>query len=93
MHTNIKYISGSERFIPEKADGTPKFSKPHSKERVAKEREREGGGGKFSVLQKWLRGDDKCHGEKRSSPGRYLFSCIIYSFDISLTFLSIYITL
>ncbi|XP_032681446.1 E3 ubiquitin-protein ligase MYCBP2 isoform X15 [Odontomachus brunneus] len=61
---------GSERFTPEKADGTAKFSKPHSKERVAKEREREGGGGKFSVLQKWLRGDDKCHGEKRSSPGR-----------------------
>ncbi|EFN81009.1 Probable E3 ubiquitin-protein ligase MYCBP2 [Harpegnathos saltator] len=61
---------GSERFTPEKTDGTAKFSKPHSKERVAKEREREGGGGKFSVLQKWLRGDDKCHGEKRSSPGR-----------------------
>ncbi|KMQ98404.1 putative e3 ubiquitin-protein ligase mycbp2-like protein [Lasius niger] len=46
---------GSERFVSEKVDGTPKFSKPHSKERVAKEREREGGGGKFSVLQKWLR--------------------------------------
>ncbi|XP_014476554.1 PREDICTED: E3 ubiquitin-protein ligase MYCBP2 isoform X6 [Dinoponera quadriceps] len=61
---------GSERFTPEKNDGTAKFSKPHSKERVAKEREREGGGGKFSVLQKWLRGDDKCHGEKRNSPGR-----------------------
>lgn len=56
--------------MSEKGDGQ-KFSKPHSKERVAKEREREGGGGKFSVLQKWLRGDDKCHGEKRSSPGRY----------------------
>lgn len=71
-----KYVRflGSERFTSEKADGIPKFSKPHSKERVAKEREREGGGGKFSVLQKWLRGDDKCHGEKRS-PGRYLLAC------------------
>lgn len=58
--------------ISDKTDVSPKFSKPHSKERVAKEREREGGGGggKFSVLQKWLRGDDKCHGEKKSSPGR-----------------------
>jgi hypothetical protein len=55
--------------MSDKADGQ-KFSKSHSKERVAKEREREGGGGKFSVLQKWLKGDDKCHGEKRSSPGR-----------------------
>lgn len=74
-------FSGSERFTPEKADGTPKFSKPHSKERVAKEREREGGGGKFSVLQKWLRGDDKCHGEKKSSPGRYgyIFAYINFS--------------
>lgn len=71
------YLLGSERFTPEKADGTPKFSKPHSKERVAKEREREGGGGKFSVLQKWLRGDDKCHGEKRSSPGRYLYAYVV----------------
>ena len=61
---------GSDRFTPERADVSPKFSKPHSKERVVKEREREGGGGKLSVLQKWLRGDDKCHGEKRSSPGR-----------------------
>ncbi|XP_076623337.1 MYC binding protein highwire isoform X2 [Colletes latitarsis] len=61
---------GSDRFAMEKTDVSPKFSKPHSKERVAKEREREGGGGKFSVLQKWLRGDDKCHGEKKSSPGR-----------------------
>ncbi|XP_043522651.1 E3 ubiquitin-protein ligase highwire-like [Frieseomelitta varia] len=62
---------GSERFTPERADVSPKFSKPHSKERVVKEREREGGGGKLSVLQKWLRGDDKCHGEKRSSPGSF----------------------
>lgn len=66
----IAHPSGSERFTPEKADVSPKFSKPHSKERVVKEREREGGGGKLSVLQKWLRGDDKCHGEKRSSPGK-----------------------
>ncbi|XP_043286736.1 E3 ubiquitin-protein ligase MYCBP2 isoform X2 [Venturia canescens] len=51
----------------DKNEVSPKFTKPHSKERVAKEREREGGG-KFSVLQKWLRGDDK--GEKKSSPGR-----------------------
>ncbi|XP_031781072.1 E3 ubiquitin-protein ligase MYCBP2 isoform X6 [Nasonia vitripennis] len=52
-----------------------KLPKNHLKERPTKEREREGGGGgggggKFSVLQKWLRGDDKAHGEKRSSPGR-----------------------
>lgn len=59
---------GSDRFTPEKSEISPKFTKPHSKERVAKEREREGGGGKFSALQKWLRGDDK--GDKRSSPGR-----------------------
>ncbi|XP_026302017.1 E3 ubiquitin-protein ligase MYCBP2 isoform X8 [Apis mellifera] len=63
--------SGSDRFTPEKADVSPKFSKAYSKERVVKEREREGGGGKLSVLQKWLRGDDKCHGEKRSSPGNF----------------------
>ncbi|XP_076385847.1 MYC binding protein highwire isoform X12 [Megachile rotundata] len=61
---------GSDKFTPEKTDVSPKFTKPHSKERMVKEREREGGGGKFSVLQKWLRGDDKCHGEKKSSPGR-----------------------
>ncbi|XP_035719406.1 E3 ubiquitin-protein ligase MYCBP2-like isoform X2 [Vespa mandarinia] len=60
---------GSERFTPDKTDVSPKFSKAHSKERVVKEREREGGG-KFSVLQKWLRGDDKSHAEKRNSPGR-----------------------
>ncbi|KAK0177727.1 hypothetical protein PV328_001747 [Microctonus aethiopoides] len=59
---------GSDRFTPEKSEISPKFTKPHSKERVAKEREREGGGGKFSALQKWLRGDDK--GDKRNSPGR-----------------------
>ncbi|XP_076287336.1 MYC binding protein highwire isoform X6 [Lasioglossum baleicum] len=67
---------GSDKPTLEKTDVSPKFSKPHSKERVVKEREREGGGGgggggKFSVLQKWLRGDDKCHGEKRSSPGSF----------------------
>ncbi|XP_026670203.1 E3 ubiquitin-protein ligase MYCBP2-like isoform X5 [Ceratina calcarata] len=61
---------GSDKLTSEKTEVSPKFSKPHSKERVAKEREREGGGGKLSVLQKWLRGDDKCHGEKRNSPGR-----------------------
>ncbi|XP_023247966.1 E3 ubiquitin-protein ligase highwire [Copidosoma floridanum] len=33
-------------------------------------KEREPGGGKFSVLQKWLRGDDKSNAEKKSSPGR-----------------------
>lgn len=72
----VIYISlcttGSEKNTPEKTEVSPKFSKLHSKERVAKERDREGGGsgGKFSVLQKWLRGDDKCHGEKRNSPGR-----------------------
>ncbi|XP_076245488.1 MYC binding protein highwire [Calliopsis andreniformis] len=62
---------GSDRLISDKTDVSPKFSKPYSKERVVKEREREGGGGKFSVLQKWLRGDDKCHGEKKSSPGSF----------------------
>lgn len=36
---------------------------------VVKERE---GGGKFSVLQKWLRGDDKSNADKKSSPGRSL---------------------
>lgn len=51
-----------------------KLPKNHLKERPTKEREREGGGGgKFSVLQKWLRGDDKAHSEKRSSPGRFEF--------------------
>lgn len=67
---SLVYTLGSDRFTSEKTDVSPKFSKPHFKERVVKEREREGGGGKLSVLQKWLRGDDKCHGEKRSSPGR-----------------------
>ncbi|XP_017881860.2 E3 ubiquitin-protein ligase MYCBP2-like isoform X6 [Ceratina calcarata] len=62
---------GSDKLTSEKTEVSPKFSKPHSKERVAKEREREGGGGKLSVLQKWLRGDDKCHGEKRNSPGSF----------------------
>lgn len=68
---NLTYVcylfTGSDRFTPDKNDISPKFTKPHSKERVAKEREREGGG-KFSVLSKWLRCDDK--GERRSSPGR-----------------------
>ncbi|XP_015429888.1 PREDICTED: E3 ubiquitin-protein ligase MYCBP2-like [Dufourea novaeangliae] len=43
---------GSDKLALEKTEVSPKFSKPHSKERVVKERER------------------KCHGEKRSSPGR-----------------------
>ncbi|XP_046604041.1 E3 ubiquitin-protein ligase MYCBP2 isoform X2 [Neodiprion virginianus] len=60
---------GSDRFTPEKNDASPKFSKPHTKERVARERDREGGG-KFSVLQKWLRGEDKHHGDKKGSPGK-----------------------
>ncbi|XP_066580931.1 E3 ubiquitin-protein ligase MYCBP2 [Prorops nasuta] len=60
---------GSDRFTPEKIDACPKLSKSRLKERSIKEKEKEGGG-KFSVLQKWLRGDDKSHVEKRSSPGR-----------------------
>lgn len=65
-----------------------KLPKNHLKERPTKEREREGGGGggaggggggKFSVLQKWLRGDDKAHGEKRSSPGRFDLRIFIIS--------------
>lgn len=57
-----------------------KLSKNHLKDRSPKEKEKEkdkeGGtvssaGGKFSVLQKWLRGDDKTN-EKKSSPGRLI---------------------
>lgn len=55
---------GSDKYNLEKNDVSPKYSKVHSKDRVAKDREREGSG-KFSALQKWLRGDDK--GDKRSS--------------------------
>lgn len=58
------YFSGSDKYNLDKNEISPKYTKLHSKERVAKERERDGGG-KFSVLQKWLRGDDKA--DKRSS--------------------------
>lgn len=64
----------------EKMEPSAKITKNHVKERSSRDREKEsvgsgaGGGsssGKFSVLQKWLRGDgDKSQGERRSSPGR-----------------------
>lgn len=55
----------SDKCGGDKNDVSLKFMKTHCKEKNSKgERE---GGGKFSVLQKWLRGDDK---ERKNSPGR-----------------------
>ncbi|XP_034938609.1 E3 ubiquitin-protein ligase MYCBP2-like isoform X2 [Chelonus insularis] len=47
----------SERIVSEKSEVSPKYTRTHLKESV-KENEKEGGS-KFSVLQKWLKGDDK----------------------------------
>lgn len=75
---NDSFVFGSYAKINERdnnvRDGrnelSPKITKNHLKEKPTKDRDRENGlaGGKFSVLQKWLRGDDKR--ERRSSAGR-----------------------
>ncbi|XP_011315230.1 E3 ubiquitin-protein ligase MYCBP2 isoform X2 [Fopius arisanus] len=56
----------SDKGTGDKNQVSSKFLKSQCKDKNGKEREREGGG-KFSVLQKWLRGDDK---EKKNSSGR-----------------------
>ncbi|KAG7189537.1 hypothetical protein KM043_017228 [Ampulex compressa] len=60
----------SDPYTSDKADASPKYSKLHSKDRVAKESDREGSSGKVTVLQKWLKDDERYHGDKKSSPCR-----------------------
>ncbi|XP_063987126.1 E3 ubiquitin-protein ligase MYCBP2 isoform X2 [Diachasmimorpha longicaudata] len=64
--SSLQGSPASDKCAAEKNEGCSKFIKTHYKEKISKERERDGGG-KLSVLQKWLRGDDK---EKKNSPGR-----------------------
>ncbi|KAL7297667.1 hypothetical protein TKK_0009333 [Trichogramma kaykai] len=53
-------------------DSSVNLSKNHLKDGKAFKEKESGPGavGKLSVLQKWLRGEDKSHNEKKSSPGR-----------------------
>ncbi|XP_015122961.1 E3 ubiquitin-protein ligase MYCBP2 isoform X2 [Diachasma alloeum] len=64
--SSLQGSPASDKCGAEKNEVSSKFIKAHYKEKNVKERDRDGGS-KFSVLQKWLRGDDK---EKKNSPGR-----------------------
>lgn len=68
--------SGDKQLSMDKTtEPSGRIGKSYLEKRLSKERE--SGGSKFSVLQKWLRGDDKKgDGEKKSSPGRLVWKDI-----------------